>query len=244
MSAYEIQVRRELLRWENQLLRPPGLMERASKQFSDKVNQILPQKVHDTITATVKGIVRTVLAGIEFAPQQPPQLGLTLAERDARADELLSTYKKIAAAEGAGTGAGGIMLGLVDFPALLAIKMRFLFELSHLYGFSTRVPDERLFVLQVFQLAFSSPGVRPRLLDAIRHWDERAHERPQGETNWTAIDWEQFQREYRDCIDFRKMLQLVPGIGAVVGAWANYGLLEELGGTAKNCFRMRLIRLQ
>ena len=32
---------------------------------------------------------------------------------------------KIAAAEGAGTGAGGILLGLADFPLLLGIKIKF-----------------------------------------------------------------------------------------------------------------------
>ena len=31
------------------------------------------------------------------------------------------------------------------------------------------------------------------------------------------VDWQQLQQEYRDTIDFRKMLQLVPGIGAIVG---------------------------
>jgi hypothetical protein len=33
---------------------------------------------------------------------------------------------------------------------------------------------------------------------------------------------------------------LVPGIGAVVGAVANYHLLDHLGETAMNCYRLRL----
>ncbi|MNH47586.1 EcsC protein family protein [compost metagenome] len=53
------------------------------------------------------------------------------------------------------------------------------------------------------------------------------------------MDWETFQKEYRDAIDFRKMLQMVPGIGAVAGAWANYSILEELGETAMNAYRLR-----
>ena len=55
------------------------------------------------------------------------------------------------------------------------------------------------------------------------------------------LDWREFQQEYRDHIDFVKMLQLVPGIGAVVGALANYNLLDQLGETAKNCYRLRLL---
>ena len=49
------------------------------------------------------------------------------------------------------------------------------------------------------------------------------------------------QREYRDAIDFRKTLQLIPGLGAVVGAWANYGLVDDLGIIGMNCYRLRII---
>ena len=36
-----------------------------------------------------------------------------------------------------------------------------------------------------------------------------------------------------------KMAQLVPVIGAPVGAVANYALVRKLGKTAKNAYRMR-----
>ena len=42
------------------------------------------------------------------------------------------------------------------------------------------------------------------------------------------MDWEKFQTEYRDYIDLAKM-RLVPIIGAPVGAYANYQLLQRLG---------------
>jgi hypothetical protein len=45
--------------------------------------------------------------------------------------------------------------------------------------------------------------------------------------------------EYRDAIDFRKILQMVPGIGAVAGAWANYSIMDELGEVAMNAYRIR-----
>ena len=35
------------------------------------------------------------------------------------------------------------------------------------------------------------------------------------------------------------MAQLVPVIGAAVGAVANYRLLQQLGATAINCYRLR-----
>ena len=75
--------------------------------------------------------------------------------------------------EGAGTGAGGILLGLADFPLLLSIKMKFLFEAAAVYGFNTKEYEERLFILHVFQLAFSSDEIRKETLKVMEHWDER-----------------------------------------------------------------------
>ncbi len=46
----------------------------------------------------------------------------SLQRRDDEVRKKIDEYKKIAAAEGAGTGAGGILLGLADFPLLLTIK--------------------------------------------------------------------------------------------------------------------------
>ncbi|WP_409342429.1 EcsC family protein [Paenibacillus sp. MBLB4367] len=234
---YEQQIRRELLQWERNLLKPPGLLEKTAKKVSGKINEKIPEKVHNLITGTVKGIVRTSLFGAEFTPNEKVLHGLSLADRDRKADEVISLYKKIAAAEGAGTGAGGILLGVADFPALIAIKMKMLFQLAHVYGFDTHYESERLFLLYVFQLAFSGQDAKPAIYRTVQNWAER--DPLAGLPSADSVDWEQFQQQYRDAIDLRKMLQLIPGIGAIVGAWANYGLLDELGTAAKNSFRLR-----
>jgi uncharacterized protein (DUF697 family) len=241
MRSYEERVGAELREWEREMLKPPSLFARQSKKVQTKINEMIPEKVHAAITAAVKGIVKSVLFGLEYVPKGLPIAGMSLEERDARADELLSTYKKIAAAEGAGTGAVGFVAGLVDFPALIAIKMKFLFELAHVYGYDTREYRERLYLLYVFQLCFSGPEKRAKLFHDVENWEQTAGRWPSQEQTLQEIDWEQFQREYRDSIDLRKLLQMVPGIGAVVGAWANYGLVDDLGEVGKNCFRQRLL---
>lgn len=230
---------RKVKLWEIRQEKTPNMIEKASKSVSTNINKLIPEKVHKTITATVRGMFQTTLFGMNYIPQNDPLVGATLAESDAKAEELLSLYKKIAAAEGAGTGAGGILLGLADFPILIGIKLKFLFELAHAYGYSTKDYRERLFILYVFQIAFSSPTKKPALLDTIKNWHEIASGFPPADAYMNQVDWLQLQQEYRDTIDFRKMLQLVPGIGAVVGAWANFGLLEELGVAGMNSFRLR-----
>jgi hypothetical protein len=57
-----------------------------------------------------------------------------------------------------------------------------------------------------------------------------------------SFDWRTFQQEYRDYIDLAKLMQLVPGIGAVVGAVANFRLMDKLGETAVNAYRMRVLK--
>jgi len=240
-QSYEDRVRVDLDRWVLRLLKRPGLLERTSKVLQTKVNdKIIPKKVHTVITATVKGLVQSVVFGLDFIPKSPPLDRVPLQDRDQLAEVLLSKYRKIAAAEGAGTGAGGFTLAMADFPALIAIKMKFLFELAHIYGFSTHDYRERLFLLYIFQLAFSSQEKRLELYKTILNWEKNMDSWPGEEGHLQQIDWGQFQREYRDAIDFRKTLQLIPGLGAVVGAWANYGLVDELGTVGMNCYRLRI----
>lgn len=138
----------------------------------------------------------------------------------------------MAAAEGIGTGAGGFMLGVADFPLLLSIKMKCLFTLSSIYGFDVKDRDERLYLLLIFQLAFSSDEHRKKVFSALENW----------ETVKEDIDWRVFQQEYRDYIDVVKLFQLLPGIGAAVGGIANYKLLAQLGETARHVFHLRLLK--
>lgn len=236
MGKYEEMIKRDLYIWKKKILKPANIMQRSTKNLQDKINQKYPKRVNDMLTVTVKGIVKTTIIGMDYIPKELPQVGLSLQQRDELAKELLVKYKKIAAAEGAGTGVGGIFLGMVDFPALIAIKMKFLFELAHIYGYDTNNKSERVFLLYVFQLAFSSQEKRSKLLEIIEDWETESID--------LDVDWEQLQREYRDSLDFRKLLQIIPGFGAVVGFLANYSLIEDLGLVAINCYRMRILSLE
>ncbi len=65
-------------------------------------------------------------------------------------------------------------------------------------------------------------------------WDTKTHP-----TTLDDVDWRRFQQEYRDYIDLAKMAQMIPLIGAPVGAVVNYRLLHKLGETAIEAYRMR-----
>ncbi|MEK4358184.1 EcsC family protein [Paenibacillus sp. FSL M7-1455] len=236
---YEDKIQRELAEWEQKMFKPPGWLEKTSKTIGNRINHWIPPKVHNIITTTIRSIVRTALFGAEYTPSRAVQRQPELEAADQEANALFALYQKIAVAEGAGTGAGGIVLGLVDFPAFIAIKMKFLFELAHVYGYDTKDFSERVFILKVFQMTFSGPENRARLLDSIKRWHLEKEQWHSDAEYSRSMDWETFQIEYRDAIDFRKMLQMVPGIGAVAGAWANYAIFEDLREFAMNAYRLR-----
>ncbi|OAH52598.1 ABC transporter-associated protein EcsC [Domibacillus aminovorans] len=236
MTDYSIKIHNELQAWKRKMIKQSGLINQVSKKAQKKVNELIPEKVHKMITVSIKSMVKTTLVGSNITTNRRQATGLSLYERDELFKKKLLSFRKTAVIEGAGTGAGGILLGLADFPLLLSIKMKFLFEAAAVYGFDTNEYEERLFILHVFQLAFSSDEKRKEMLHIIENWEEQRK-------MLADIDWREFQQEYRDYIDLVKMFQLIPGIGAVVGAYVNYNLLDRLGETAMNAYRLRLLKV-
>ena len=114
-----------------------------------------------------------------------------------------------------------------------------LFDIATLYGFDIKDYKERLYILHIFQLAFSSHEHRRNVFLQMQDWDQKKNQLPE---DVHAFDWRMFQQEYRDYIDLAKMAQLIPGIGAVVGIVVNYKLIKQLAHTATNAYRMRLYK--
>jgi uncharacterized protein (DUF697 family) len=233
--TYEEKISNELAIWKHRMVRRPNYFNKVSKVIQDKINSFIPEKVHKGITVTIKQMVRGVLYSAHWTTKRKEHFQDLIA-RDLAADEIIKIYQHTAATEGAITGAGGILLGLADFPLLLALKIKLLFELASIYGYNTEDYKERLYILHIFQLAFSSAKHRNDVFVNMLDWDNKTKDFPE---DIHQFNWRTFQQEYRDYIDLAKMAQLVPVIGAPVGAVANYALVKKLGKTAKNAYRMR-----
>ena len=235
MSSEEQQARTELHAWQQQMQRPPSLLNRFARRVQIRLNALLPERVHQAITAAIKQMVRGVLFGSKYITGKP-LADASFAQREAAVRSHIRNYRTMATAEGAVTGAGGFLLGLADFPLLLSLKLKLLFDTAARYGYDVHDYTERLYLLHVFQLAFSSQHARNETYRRLADWDAYRLTLP---LDPNEFDWRTFQQEYRDYIDLAKMAQLVPVIGAAVGALANYKLMEQLGDTAMNCYRMR-----
>lgn len=232
-GAYETWARTEVAQWRGRVLKPANALDRAAAGVQGRINRIIPEQVHAAVTTVIERMTRTILTGADLTTA-PPLIGASLAERDRRARETIDAYRRTAAVEGGVAGAGGFWLALADFPALLVIKIKLLFDLCALYGHEGERFEERLYVLALFQLAFSGAEHRATVFHGLEEWDAREHP-----ADFAHFDWGTFQREYRDYIDLAKMAQMIPIVGAPIGAFVNWRLLERLGDTAVNGYRMR-----
>ena len=230
----------ELKSWQHKMQRRPSLVDALSKSVQNRINRIIPEKVHAAITTVIKKMVQGVLFGAQYTSPKTPGYN-SLNELEAAVDRRIEFYKNAAAAEGGITGAGGFLAAMADFPLLLSLKLKMLFDIAALYGYDVKDYKERLYILHVFGIAFSSQQHRRDVYFKMENWDQKKASLPD---DVSQFEWRSFQQEYRDYIDLAKLAQMIPGVGAVVGFVVNYRMLKKLGSTAKNAYRMRLVQQQ
>ncbi|MBB2147168.1 EcsC family protein [Pedobacter sp. LMG 31464] len=238
MGNYEEQINYELQFWEMELMKKPSLLGNLATKVQAKINSYIPTKVHKAITTTIKQMVKAVLFGSTHTTSATPDVDMSLLHREALVKAKIDNYSKTGAAEGGITGAGGFLMSMADFPILIGIKIKMLFEIASLYGFDVKDYRERLYILHIFQLAFSSKVGTQNIFKQMQNWDEKLIVLPESAEQF---DWQTFQQEYRDYIDLAKMAQLLPVVGAAVGAVANYKLIQKLGKTAMMAYRLRIL---
>ncbi len=234
---YEHIIKSELLLWQLKMQRKPSIMNKMAKGVQTRANRLIPEKAHQIITQAIKQVTQTAMSGAGLITPRMIISDADLESKEAKILERIRFYRSTAAAEGAVTGYGGFLLGLADLPLWLSIKMKMLFEISANYGFDTKDYRERIFILYIFQLAFSSQEHRNKVFAVLSDWENQVKLLP---ADIKQIDWRSYWEEYRDHIDLAKLLQLIPGIGAAVGALVNYKLTNRLGEFAMNAYRMRI----
>lgn len=232
----EKKIGKALSDWKRKMQKPPSFTNELSKKFQNRINRAIPEKIQHSISEAIRQMTKAFLFGAELTAP-PPLLDTDMTFIENKVAEKIRFYRNTAAAEGAITGAGGILLGLADFPIWLALKLKMLTEIASLYGKDVSRLSERIYILHIFELTFSSQQRRNQVFHLMQDWDKREKEIPE---DINQFDWRRFQQEYRDYIDIAKLLQLIPGIGAAIGAVVNHRLTNKLGETAMNAYRMRL----
>lgn len=115
---YEQKTYHKLVHWQKQMQRKPSLWNKLSKKVQTKINSYIPERIHNAITVAIKQMIGGVLFGAQYTTKKPLPV-VSLQETEEVVIRFIKTYKHTAAVEGGVTGAGGILLGLADFPILL-----------------------------------------------------------------------------------------------------------------------------
>jgi hypothetical protein len=234
-SQYFFRASREYHLWCNEVTARPSLFTSATSNIQHRINRAIPEKFHKIVTKAVKETTSAVITGsAAFTRSKPKYNELQEAEQAVRSR--IDFYANSSATEGAITGFGGFISGLADFPLWLSLKMKMLFEIANIYGFPIDDYRERLYILHIFQLTFCAPATRLKLFEKMKKWQENSETLP---VLYKEFDWKTFQLEYRDHIDLAKLIQLIPGFGAIAGAIVNHKYTLRLGENSIQCYRMR-----
>ena len=156
-------------RWQVRMQRRPTLINRMSKGMQDRMNRMIPERVHIVITEAIKQMTRGLITGAGIITPAP-LVNVSFEEREKKVYDRINFYRKTAAVEGGVTGAGGILLGLADFPLWLSIKIKMLLEVAAAYGYDVKDPAERIFILHIFQLCFASQQHRNQVYSDMITW--------------------------------------------------------------------------
>jgi len=156
---------------------------------------------------------------------------LEIGEVDAVASDVIRGGMKLAAAEGAGFGLGGLMTIIPDLGVLSAITMRTIQKLSLVYGFQFNTDDE---IAELWIAAASAAGVdiSRELLEkeVVNKFVPRVIQRIAARASTEVVE--------------KWAGRMIPLISSALGAGLNYWFVRAWGERAKAHFRERHLQLR
>src|SRR5580700_3887116 len=156
---------------------------------------------------------------------------LEVGTLDAIADDLIRSGMKLAAAEGAGFGLGGLITILPDLGILSAITMRTIQKLSLVYGFQFNTDGE---IAELWIAAASAAGV-----DISRELIEKEVVNKFVPKVIRSIA----ARASAEVVE-KWAGRMIPLVSSALGAGLNYWFVRAWGERAKAHFRERHLRLR
>ncbi|TLS36055.1 EcsC family protein [Pseudalkalibacillus caeni] len=164
---------------------------------------------------------------------------LRISTMDKVSEELKEGRGKFATFQGATTGFGGAFTLAADVTVLLGLSLKTLQEIAISYGYDPNSREERIFIVKCLQFASAgSSGKKSVLKELSSYFNE--NEKPQ-EVVSQIQGWREVVYTYRDQLGWKKLLQTVPVVGMVFGAWTNRSMIKDLAETGSMLYRKRRI---
>jgi hypothetical protein len=156
---------------------------------------------------------------------------LEVGELDMVADDLIRGGMKLAAAEGAGFGLGGLITIIPDLGILSAITMRTIQKLSLVYGFQYNTDNE---IAELWIAAASAAGVdiSRELLEkeVVNKFVPRVIQRIAARASAEVVE--------------KWAGRMIPLVSSALGAGLNYWFVRAWGERAKAHFRERYLQIR
>jgi len=175
---------------------------------------------------------------------------LSLETSDRLANEVHNWAIGMATAEGGAAGVTGVAGIAVDVPAVLTLALRTIHKIGLCYGYRADTKEEQDFVLSILSAAGSnSQKEKTQALLALKTievvvqkqtWKEierRAAQSAGKEFGIIAI--KNLCKQLGINLTKRKALQVIPGVGAAVGAAVNADFLRDVGYAARRVYQKR-----
>ncbi len=174
-----------------------------------------------------------------------------LSLSDRLANEIHNWAIGIATAEGAATGATGIVGLTVDIPAIVTLALRTVHKIGLCYGYECVSEIDKQFVLGI--LAASGANTVSEKVAALttlrsievaiakQTWKAMAEKAAQQQLSkeGAIISVKNLAKELGVNLTKRKALQAIPAIGAIVGGSVNGWYVKDVGWAARRAFQGR-----
>ena len=258
LTVYERTQCRKIKEWE---AAEPGIVGRAASFLAKPVGGLVQMIPTGVVAAALKSanFVGKNLADVQDILQEGEVTAVELLRHkelrlcDALADGVHNRSIGLAAAEGGATGVAGMAGLAADIPALMVLVLRTIHKIGYCYGYASRTAEEDSFALQILAAASAnSLQEKAGALMAMEELEQRlgaltvpgmepvVRESLGQDTVQLLI--QRLARQVGLNLTKRKLMEAIPGLGALVGAAMNANYLQDVGWTARRKFQSRWLR--
>lgn len=253
MNAYERGEHEAIVKWEKC---EPSVIAQATgfvfKPAGWLLEKIIPNKM---IEAALVGFDKTA----DFLTDSGDVLrdgsvskisdlrGKDLELSDEMANSVHNWAVGVAATEGGAAGAMGVAGMIVDIPAVVTMALRAVHKIGLCYGYEVSSPEERQFVLGILAAAGANTMKEKNAALAVLQkiavyvakttWKKMASDKTILAAGILAL--KQLAKELGINLTKRKVAQIVPVVGGVVGATVNASFLNDVAWAARREYQKR-----
>lgn len=264
MTAYEMTEIQKIHAWKNPKLSSfDALLEKINYPLTKAGEYAMDAPViGKVIEKSIKGIVEVAndaaqysvrteaifeaFSGCDKPIKTPGDINeLELDEVDRAIGFLAAKYKCLALAEGAGTGAAGLLGIPIDICSLITLNLRAIGEYATYCGFDINLQEERLFAMNVLGFA-SSPsdaGKQVAMAQLVKIAKDVAQKRAWKELQKNTLT--KIIQNIAEAVGVRltkaKLAQIIPIAGAIIGGGFNSYYTAKVCEAAYFLYRERFL---